>query len=54
MALPTIAYKVSHRNIKFPLLEFKTGELLLVLPFGYEAMLFWRNMEVGYLKGLDL
>ena len=37
MELPNIPYKVSHRNIKYPRLEFKTGDLLLVLPFGYEA-----------------
>lgn len=37
MELLNIPYKVSHRNVKYPRLEFKTGELLLVLPFGYEA-----------------
>jgi len=37
MGLLNIPYKVSHRDIKYPRLEFKTGELLLVLPFGYEA-----------------
>jgi predicted metal-dependent hydrolase len=31
-----IDYTVSHRDIKFPRLEFKTGELLLVLPKDYE------------------
>ncbi len=34
MGLPNIPYKMSHRNVKYPRLEFKTGELLLVLPFG--------------------
>jgi len=27
-------YKVSHRDVRYPRLEFKTGELLLILPFG--------------------
>jgi predicted metal-dependent hydrolase len=34
---PTIdtEYKVNHRNIKYPRLEFKTGTLQLILPKGY-------------------
>lgn len=32
----TINYEVVYRNIKYPRLEFKTGELLLVLPKNYE------------------
>jgi predicted metal-dependent hydrolase len=28
--------KVSYRAIKYPRIEFKTGRLLLILPFGYE------------------
>ncbi|SNQ62433.1 M48 metallopeptidase family protein [Candidatus Methanoperedens nitratireducens] len=32
----TISYEVVYRNIKYPRLEFKTGELLLVLPKNYE------------------
>lgn len=31
-----IPYRVSHRSVKYPRLEFKTGELLVVLPLGYE------------------
>jgi len=34
MELPNIPYKVSHRNVRYPRLEFKTGELLLILPPG--------------------
>ena len=30
-----IPYKVSYRNVKYPRLEFKTGELLLILPYGH-------------------
>jgi predicted metal-dependent hydrolase len=36
MVLPNISYDVSYRNIKYPRLEFKTGELLIILPFGYK------------------
>ncbi len=32
-----IPYNVSYRSIKYPRLEFGTGTLLLVLPYGYEA-----------------
>ena len=32
-----IKYKVSYRNVKYPRLEFKTGELLLVVPCGHNA-----------------
>ena len=32
----TINYEIVHRNIKYPRLEFKTGELLLVLPKNYK------------------
>ncbi len=34
MELPNIPYSVSYRNVKYPRLEFRTGKLLLVLPFG--------------------
>jgi len=30
------SYRVSYRNVKYPRLEFKTGELLFVLPFGHK------------------
>lgn len=32
----TINYQIVHRNIKYPRLEFKSGELLLVLPKDYK------------------
>jgi len=35
-----IKYKVSYRNVKYPRLEFKTGELLLVLPYGQDPKVF--------------
>ena len=34
MELLNVPYSVSHRNVKYPRLEFRTGKLLLVLPFG--------------------
>ena len=34
MELPNIPYKVSYRDVKFPRLEFRTGGLLIILPFG--------------------
>ena len=34
MEAEDIDYKVSYRNVKYPRLELKTGELLLVLPHG--------------------
>jgi len=37
MELPNIPYSVSHRNVKYPRLEFRTGKLLLVLPFGRKS-----------------
>ncbi len=36
MEFHKIAYEVSYRKVKYPRLEFKTGELLLVLPPGYD------------------
>jgi predicted metal-dependent hydrolase len=37
MQLHSLPYEVSYRVIKYPRLEFKTGRLLLILPFGYET-----------------
>src|ERR1700756_5654396 len=34
MEIHNILYKVSYRNVKHPRMEFKTGELLFVLPLG--------------------
>lgn len=56
MELPNIPYKVSHRDVRYPRLEFKTGELLLVLPFGHEpARLLekhkgWMIRKTGFIK----
>ena len=37
MELPNIPHEVSYRDIKYPRLEFKTGNLLIVLPFGHKS-----------------
>jgi predicted metal-dependent hydrolase len=34
MELPNIPYSVAYRKVKYPRLEFRTGRLLLVVPFG--------------------
>lgn len=36
MLRPDLQYKISYRDIKYPRLEFTTGELLLVLPLGHK------------------
>ncbi len=36
MEFPDVGYKLSYRNVKYPRLEFRTGELLLVLPFSHD------------------
>lgn len=56
MGLPNIPYKMSHRNVKYPRLEFKTGELLLVLPFGCKPDLLldkhrnWVLKKIAFIK----
>jgi len=36
MELRDISYKVSYRSVKYPRLEFKTGDLLIILPSGHK------------------
>lgn len=53
----TIDYEIVHRNIKYPRLEFKTGNLLLVMPKGHtnyddliekhRNWIFKRNSEIA-------
>jgi predicted metal-dependent hydrolase len=56
MELPNIPYKVSHRDVRYPRLEFKTGELLLILPFGFkpdpllEKHKDWILKKTGFIK----
>ncbi len=56
MELPEIPYEVSFRNIKFPRLEFSTGKLLLILPFGYSPEVIvekyknWIMKKLGFIN----
>ncbi len=36
MELLNIPHRVSYRGVKYPRLEFKTGQLLIILPFGHK------------------
>lgn len=45
MELHNIPYRVSHRDIRFPRLEFTTGELLFVLPRGHEEGVLLQKYE---------
>jgi len=57
MELHNIPYKVSHRAVKYPRLEFKTGELLIVLPFGAKPDILldkykhWIIKQFNFIKG---
>ena len=57
MELLNIPYKVSHRDIRYPRLEFKAGELLFVLPFGLkpERLLHkhrkWIQGKIEFIEG---
>ena len=51
------SYKVSHRNIKYPRVELKTGELLFILPLGYSSDIFyekhksWIFKKISFIEG---
>ena len=53
MELRNIPYKVSHRAVKYPRLEFKTGELLIVLPLGHKPDVLLEKHKNWILKKLD-
>jgi predicted metal-dependent hydrolase len=36
MEVLNIPHRLSYRNVKYPRLEFKTGKLLIILPFGHK------------------
>ena len=56
MELLNIPYSVSHRNVKYPRLEFRTGKLLLILPFDLkpdvllEKHTSWIIKKTGFIK----
>jgi len=57
MELHNIPYKVSHRAVKYPRLEFKTGELLIILPLGHKPDILldkhkqWIIKQFDFIKG---
>jgi hypothetical protein len=53
MELHNIPYKVSHRAVKYPRLEFKTGELLIVLPFGAKPDILLDKYKHWIIKKFD-
>ncbi|TET77115.1 MAG: M48 family peptidase [Candidatus Cloacimonadota bacterium] len=53
MEFSNIPYRVSHRAVKYPRLEFKTGELLIVLPFGHKPDVLLNKHRSWILKKLD-
>jgi hypothetical protein len=50
MGLPDIPYRVSYRDVKYPRLEFKTGSLLFILPYGFEAEMLWDKHKSWIIK----
>lgn len=56
MELSEILYEVSFRNVKYPRLEFTTGKLLLILPYGYspktvlEKHKSWITKKLGFIN----
>ena len=53
MELYNIPYKVSHRAVRYPRLEFKTGELLVILPVGAEPGVLLEKYKSWILKKFD-
>jgi predicted metal-dependent hydrolase len=56
MEVLNVPYSVSHRNVKYPRLEFGTGKLLLILPFEFKPEVFlekhkgWIIKKTGFIK----
>jgi len=48
-----IPYRISHRAVKYPRLEFKTAELLIVLPIGHEPDLLLEKHRDWIYKKFD-
>ncbi len=53
MELHSIPYRISYRNVKHPRLEFKTGELLFVLPFGHKPRILLEKHRGWILKKIE-
>ncbi len=53
MELNKIPHELSYRNIKYPRIEFKTGKLLLVLPFGFDPEIVLKKHKKWILKKIE-
>ncbi len=53
MEFHDIPYKISHRDVKYPRLEFKTGELLIVLPPGAKPDILLNKYKHWIIKQLN-
>jgi predicted metal-dependent hydrolase len=53
MEFHSIPYRISYRNVKHPRLEFKTGELLFVLPFGHKPRILLEKHRGWILKKIE-
>jgi len=53
MVLNNSSYEVSHRNIKYPRVELKTGKLLFVLPLGYNSDILYENHKSWIYKKIS-
>lgn len=56
MELYNIPYKIFYRDVKYPRLEFKTGELIIILPFNQDPYIFlnkhkdWIRQKFDFIK----
>jgi len=53
MVLNNYSYRVSYRDIQYPRVELKTGELLFVLPFGYNPDNFYKKYKSWIYKKIN-
>ncbi|MDD5659832.1 MAG: M48 family metallopeptidase [Actinomycetota bacterium] len=53
MVLNNYSYEVSHRNIKYPRVELRTGELLFILPLGYSSDIFYEKHKSWIFKKIS-
>lgn len=53
MVQHNLQYKVSYRDIKYPRLEFTSGELLVILPFGHKPDLLFKKHKGWILKKIN-
>jgi hypothetical protein len=49
-----IPHRISYRNIKHPRLELRTGELMVILPFGYDPKILLTKHQNWIIKKTEL